>query len=143
LQQIVNVKRDKVNEFKHNPNYEVLCKLRPARGAFQPADRLIVPDVLYKLTHHFEELKGKLIKNQEFLDYWFLVAEQMIDFALSRTGVTLKSQARLIVPPAAKMPVPRQLYFNRPFLVYVKKRQGGTNPFFVMWVDNAEFMKEF
>jgi len=134
----------KISEFKHNPNYEVLRKLRPARGVFQPADRLIVPDVLYKLTHHFEELKGKLIKNQEFLDYWFLVAEQMIDFALSRTGVTLKSQARLSPPPpAGRLPEPRRLYFNRPFLVYVKKRQGSSNPFFVMWVDNAELMKEF
>ncbi len=135
---------EKISEFKEEPDYEVLRKLRPAQGAFRPADRLIVPDVLYKLTHQFSELKGKEIKNEKYLDYWFLIVKQMIDFSLSRTGVTMKSQAIIAPPPpAARMPVPRRLYFNKPFLVYAKKRQGGTNPFFVMWVDNAELMKEF
>lgn len=135
---------EKISEFKEDPDYEVLRKLRPAQGTFRPADRLIVPDVLYKLTHQFSELKGKEIKNEKYLDYWFLIVKQMIDFSLSRTGVTMKSQAIIAPPPpAARMPVPRRLYFNRPFLVYAKKRQGGTNPFFVMWVDNAELMKEF
>jgi hypothetical protein len=38
---------------------------------------------------------------------------------------------------------PRYFYFNRPFLIYVKKRGPEYSPFFVMWVDNAELMKEF
>jgi len=130
----------KICEFKQNPRYEILRKLRPTD--FMPGDSLIVPDILYKLTHQFSELKGKEIKNKKYLDFWFLIVKQMIDFSLSRTGVTVKSEA-IIAPAPARLPEPRRLYFNRPFLVYVKKRQGGTNPFFVMWVDNAELMKEF
>jgi hypothetical protein len=132
----------KTSEYKHDSDYEVLRKLRPI-------DSLIVPDILYKLTHQFAELKGKSLGNQPWLleGYYILEALQMIDFALSRTGVTIKSQARIVVPPFAiehrRIEEPRYFYFNRPFLVYVKKRQGGTNPFFVMWVDNAELMKEF
>jgi len=132
----------KISEFKHDSDYEVLRKLRHI-------DRLIVPDILYKLTHQFAELKGKSLGNQPWLveGYYILEALQMIDFALSRTGVTIKSQARIVAPPFARgrrrIEVPRYFYFNRPFLVYVKKRQGGTNPFFVMWVDNAELMNEF
>jgi len=142
LGEIVDTVEEKISEFKQNLRYETLRKLRPPD--FMPGDRLIVPDILYKLTHQFSELKGKKIKNEKYFNYWFLIVKQMVDFSLSRTGVTMKSQGIIAVPPpAARMPVPRRLYFNRPFLVYVKKRQGGTNPFFVMWVDNAELMKEF
>jgi prepilin-type processing-associated H-X9-DG protein len=130
----------KIYEFKRDPDYKVLRKLRPI-------DRLIVPDVLYKLVHHFTELEGKVLGNRGWRLYGILKAMQMIDFALSRTGVTIKSQARIVAPPFARgrrrREEPRYFYFNRPFLVYVKKRQGGTNPFFVMWVGNAELMKEF
>ena len=37
----------------------------------------------------------------------------------------------------------RRFHFNRPFLIYVKKREPAAAPFFVMWVDNAELMHEF
>ena len=142
LRETVAAVEQKISEFKNDPHYEQLRKLRPPD--FMPGDSVIVPDVLYKLTHHFAELEGKPLGNQPWRaqGYFILQAMQMIDFALSRTGVTLKSEARLIVP-AARMPVPRQLYFNRPFLVYVKKRGPDKSPFFVMWVDNAELMKEF
>ena len=68
----------------------------------------------------------------------------MINFTLSQTGVTVKSESSLApAPPAARLGAPRRLHFNKPFLIYVKKRHGGTDPFFVMWVDNAELMNEF
>ncbi|MBC8469390.1 MAG: hypothetical protein H8D56_07950 [Planctomycetes bacterium] len=105
---------------------------------------MIVPDTLYNLTHQYKELIGKKIKNPNYWNYWFLIARQMINFSLSRTGVTLKSESMLApAPPAARLGLPRRLHCNRPFLIYVKKRQGGTDPFFVMWVDNAELMQEF
>lgn len=58
LGEIVSTVERKISEFKQDSDYEILCKLRPASGN-RPADRLIVPDVLYKLTNHFAELKGK------------------------------------------------------------------------------------
>jgi prepilin-type processing-associated H-X9-DG protein len=140
LSETVATVEKRISEFKQNPRYETLRKLRPTD--FMPGDSLIVPDILYKLTHQFSELEGKEIKNEKYLGFWFFIVKQMIDFSLSRTGVTMKSQA-IIAPAPARLPEPRRLYFNRPFLVYVKKRQGGTNPFFVMWVDNAELMNEF
>jgi len=35
--------------------------------------------------------------------------------------------------------IPRCFLFNQPFLVYMKKRNAD-QPFFVMWVDNAELL---
>ena len=114
-------------------------------GGIRPADSLIVPDVLYKLTHHFAELEGRAIGNQPWFDqgYFICKAMQMTDFTLGRTGVILKSDAIIIIPPRGIITEPRRFYFDRPFLIYVTKREPAASPFFVMWVDNAELMKEF
>jgi len=138
LGEAVAAVEQKISEFKHDPDYGVLHKLRPI-------DTLIVPDILYKLTHDFEELLGKYLGNKKWREYFFFEAMQIIDFSLSRTGVILKSEARIGVAGGISRPIeePRKLHFDRPFLIYVKKRDGGTSPFFVMWVDNAELMNEF
>jgi hypothetical protein len=131
----------KISEFKTDSNYDVLCKLRPI-------DSLIVPDVLYKLTHHFKELEGKRLANPKWraLDYFIFEAMQMVDFSLNRTGVILKSEARIGAgggAPPPRIEQPRHFYFDRPFLIYVKKRGPVYSPFFVMWVDNAELLEKF
>jgi len=138
----------KFSEFQQDPNYEQLRKLQPAvrlrSGAERDADSLIVPDVLYKLTHHFVELEDKAIGNQPWLDQGYSIRQaiQMIDFTLGRTKIALKSDAQIVVPPFGQ-PEPRRFEFNRPFLIYIKKRGPAASPFFVMWVDNAELMQGF
>jgi hypothetical protein len=146
LGKTVDFVEQKISEFIQDPNYEQLRKLQPAviggrSGGIRPADSLIVPDVLYKLTHHFAELEGRALGNQPWLDqgYFIRKAMQMTDFTLGRTGVVLKSDAQIVVPPFGQ-PEPRRFEFNRPFLIYVKKRGPDYSPFFVMWVDNAELM---
>ena len=131
-----------ISQFRQDPDYAELRELRPI-------DRLLVPDVLYKLTHHFKDLEGKFLNNPDWYrkEYFIFEARQMIHFALSRTGVILKSEALVgggsagIGPPRKELP--RHFYFNRPFLIYVKKRGAEFSPFFVMWVDNAELMSKF
>jgi len=150
LGKTVAVVEQKISEFMQDPNYDQMRKLQPAviggrLGGIRPADSLIIPDVLYKLTHHFAELEGKAIGNQPWRDqgYFIRKAMQMIDFTLGRTGVILKSHAVIVIPPLGGIPEPRRFYFNKPFLIYVRKRGPAASPFFVMWVDNAELMQEF
>ncbi|GEM_PF-199618 len=149
LGKTVDYAEQKISEFTQDPNYEQMRKLQPAltAGRFgeRPAETLTVPDVLYKLTHHFAELEGKSLGNQPWLDqgYYIQKAMQMIDFTLGRTGVVLKSDAVIVVPPLGIDTDQRRFEFNRPFLIYIKKREPAASPFFVMWVDNAELMKEF
>ena len=135
----------KIFEFKQNP-FEELRKLRPTAivgrtGGIRPADTLIVPDVLYKLTHHFAELENKAIANQPWLDqeYFIRKAIQVTDFTLGRTGVIIDSDNHV----EAGSERPRSFHFYKPFLIYIKKREPAASPFFVMWVDNAELMQEF
>jgi hypothetical protein len=135
-----------ISEFLLDPNYEQLRKLKPAiiggRFGEQPADSLTVPDMFYKLTHHFAALEGKAIGNQPWLDQGYIMgkAMQVTNFALGRTGPVLKLDEDIVVTSATSV---RRFDFNRPFLIYIKKREPMASPFFVMWVDNAELMQEF
>ncbi len=119
-------------EFKRSPGYGRLRNL-------DLVDSVVVPDVLFKLTHEYSELINRYLGNPAFKDCFIFDALQMIDFRLDRTGVLLKSEARL----GGVAAVPREFRFDKPFLIYVKKRQADAKPFFVMWVDNAELMPAF
>jgi len=148
LGKTVDYAEQKISEFIQDPNNEQLRKLQPAltggRFGERPAETLTVPDVLYELTHHFAELEGKAIGNQPWLDQGYIIrkAVQMTDFTLGRTGVILNSGAQIVVPPLGQ-PEARRFDFDRPFLIYVKKRGPDYSPIFVMWIDNAELMQEF
>lgn len=133
----------KIFEFKQQPDYEQMRKLQPASD-IRSADTLTVPDMLFKLTHHFAELEGKAIGNQPWFNQGYIMgkAMQVTDFILGRTGVLLKPNNQIIVPPSGQ-PEPRRFDFSSPFLIYIKKRGSDYSPFFVMWVDNAELMQEF
>ena len=144
LGKTVDYVEQKISEFMQDPNYEELRELKPAVtggrvGGVLPADTLTVPDVLYKLTHHFAELEGRAIANQPWLDQAYLIgkAMQVTEFTLGRAGVTFKSDQHDILISSASV---RHFDFNRPFLIYIKKRDPAASPFFVMWVDNAELM---
>ncbi len=126
--------QQRIAQFKQKPDYKSERRLRPE-------DSLMAPDLLFKLEHHFSELEGKSLGNQRFEDYCLFEVIQMIDFGLSRTGLVLKSQVRLGAVRAA--PPRRYFHFDKPFLIYVKKRTEGSHPFFVMWVDNAELMRRW
>jgi len=133
----------KIFEFNQQPDYEQMRKLQPASD-IRPADTLTVPDMLYELTHHFTELEGKAIGNQPWLDQGYCMGKaiQMTNFVLGRIGVLLRPDDQIVAPPLGQ-PQSRRFDFNRPFLIYIKKREPATSPFFVMWVDNAELMQEF
>ncbi len=102
---------------------------------FGRIDRLLLPNLFWKIEHNFTEIEGRILGNAEYTGYWIEQAFQMIQFDLNRTGVQLKSEAKISTAPAELI----SFTFNRPFLIYMKKR-GATHPYFVMWVANAELL---
>lgn len=98
---------------------------------FGETDELRVPEMFWRLDHRLEELIGKGLGNVglPIVDAW-----QKIEFRLDRSGAMVESDA--LVFPAA---VPRRFVLDKPFLIYMKKRDAE-QPFFVMWVDNAELL---
>ncbi len=99
-------------------------------------DVLLVPNIFWKITHHFKELEGKYLANKGYESLYIRLALQMIQFRLERSGAELKSEAKVYVSP-----MPNIFVFDRPFLIYMKKRETR-HPFFVMWVDNAELLSK-
>lgn len=104
---------------------------------FGPTDVLLVPDIYWHLTHHYSELEKKTLTYSALKGRDVYLAQQEILFRLDRSGMELKSEAR-----AYYAPVPYYYITNRPFLLYVKKR-GAAQPYFVMWVENAELLQKW
>ena len=101
-----------------------------------PRDSLLIPSMHWRIGRHFKELEGKdkQFLNPKLKGLFLDTALQMIEFRLDRSGAELSSESKVVVKPGATY-----FHFNRPFLVLMKKRDGK-QPFFVMWVDNAELL---
>jgi hypothetical protein len=105
------------------------------------ANVLLIPNMAWEISHHFEELEGsdhKLL-NRGFEGYFILAATQLTRLRLDRTGAAVESEGKVIGDLSESAPTPARLVFDRPFLIIMKKR-GAEHPFFVMWVDNAELL---
>lgn len=98
---------------------------------FEESDLLRVPEMYWRIDHRFAELIGKMVAN---VGMPVVEAMQTIEFRLDRSGAMLESPAFVAIAA-----IPRNFVFNRPFLIYMKKRDAE-RPFFVMWVDNAELL---
>jgi len=94
-------------------------------------DVLRVPEMVWRIDHRFSELIGKTLAN---VNIPIVEALQTTAFRLDRCGAMLKSEAVFAATRS-----PKHFVFDRPFLVYMQKR-GAEQPFFVMWVDNAELL---
>lgn len=126
LAQTLSYIRNQIEVFKQMDNYERIRFLGSV-------DVLKVPEMFWEIDHRFDELIDKIAANAN-PPMPILEAKQAIKFKLDRCGAMLESQA--IIAASA---TPRYFRFNRPFLVYMKKRDSK-QPFFVMWVDNAELL---
>jgi hypothetical protein len=100
-------------------------------SAFGETDELRVPEMFWRIDHRFSELLGKGVRN---VGMPIVEARQIIEFRLDRSGVMFESEARFGIASS-----PRYFVFDGPFLIYMKKRNAD-QPFFVMWVDNAELL---
>lgn len=105
-----------------------------------PDDELRVPNTNWRIEHHYGELEGRRIQTRE--GFLFLkTAIQSIDFRLDRTGAAVSSESRLDVAKKDEGFRPRLFYFDRPFLLLMKKR-NAEHPFFVVWIDNDELLQK-
>jgi hypothetical protein len=99
-------------------------------------DALAVPSLAWKVAHRFGELEGLQMTNTKLAGDPLAFAGQEVQFRLNREGAKLRSEALNAAASAAF----QSYYFGRPFLIYMKKR-GPDQPYFAMWVDNAELLQ--
>jgi hypothetical protein len=102
---------------------------------------LLIPTMNWRVKHDFPEFRSRGFSTRAVPDAFVDQAEQSIEFKISRKGVIIKSRA---YDPAlianGHEPGPNEFKFERPYLI-VLKRRDGKEPFFVMWVENAELMQ--
>ena len=108
------------------------------RWTLSSIDVLLVPNMNWTIDHRFSELEGPehSFKNSGFEGNYVYTAAQMIRFQLDRSGAELASEAKLRCKPMRTFFV-----FNRPFLLFMRKR-GQEQPFFALWVDNADLLSK-
>jgi hypothetical protein len=100
-------------------------------------DTLLVPNIAMRLSHRFQELEGKdkSFSNPALRGLYLDTALQTINLRLDRSGAELASEAKIL----AKSAMGFDYHLDRPFLLYMKKRDAD-RPFLVMWIDNAELL---
>lgn len=105
-------------------------------------DTLRIPSLDFDLTRHFDELEGKLIRapKSDFNGQPLVMAAQRVCFRLNEAGARLESEGAI-----AAMSEPMTLgeyIFDKPFLILLE-RKGAANPYFALWVGNAELLVPF
>jgi len=99
------------------------------------AGGLYIPILDFELFRDYQELGGHPLKTANGkLHQQKLAAMQSIRFRLDERGAILKSEGW-----ASAGKLPRAYIFNKPFLILLKRRDAE-NPYFAMWVGNAELM---
>src|SRR5207244_6123486 len=127
---------DLKKKMEQEPSERVSFKLQLHQ--LEEWDALLVPTMHWRILHHFHELEGadKPIENTGPLSgTWLEEAFQTLEFKLDRSGATIRSDSMGRAVLGGHWP----LHFNRPFLLYMKKR-GAKHPFFVVLVVNSEFV---
>lgn len=102
---------------------------------------LLVPEMHWKVEHDFQELEGKSFANGGLRGRTLVKAWQFINFRLDHKGAMLSSGASIEWDNGHEIDQdPNRFVFDGPFLLVLRKR-GSPQPFFVVWIDNAELLR--
>jgi hypothetical protein len=109
-------------------------------SSFSHNDEFSVPNMHWRLEHHFEELEGPThgLRQDNLLVANLNEASETIQFRLDHSGAHMTARARETT--TATYNGPRYFTCDGPYLLILKMR-NATVPVFVMWVDNAELME--
>ena len=103
---------------------------------------LIVPVINVGVVRRYTELEGRAIQNPKVGGVELSVASQGIRFRLDQTGARLESDAYIEAKSAAGRREPRRFIFDKPFLVYMKRKSSEV-PYFALWVETAEVLEKY
>lgn len=107
-------------------------------------DEVNIPKVIFDNHHQFQQLSGVLfsVKRKE---YTIAEATQQIAFGLNEHGVSMKTEADIVVLdgayPPEDPPIPKRLIFDKPFYIVMKKAEMA-NPYFTLYVANAALLEK-
>lgn len=109
----------------------------------QMGETIVIPICNFELGMQYDDIVGKSVTTPGPLDGMPIVAAlQTIRFRFDEYGAILKSEAGMAAAKCAASETPRQLIFDRPFLILLERRDAE-RPYFALWVDNSELLVAF
>lgn len=111
------------------------------RYYLQAEDQTIIPIVAFHIEHDYEDIVGATHISADKV--WEIAKTyQRTAFILNEKGAEVESEAELVEEPTEEeedKPQPKKLFFDKPFLILLK-RKDNPNPYFAMFVANAELL---
>lgn len=112
------------------------------------SDKIYIPEISFNLKKNFEEFNGALLAcNQK--NFTIDSINQRISFGIDSKGVKIEGEAEIsgsISIQFSGRPKPLILRFDKPYLIYVRKKsdigEKEFPPLFMMRVQNSDLMKK-
>lgn len=105
-------------------------------------DTFSIPVIKFNIETNYKNIEGQQFTTKENKDYFIGTAYQRTGFILNENGAAVESIAIDSVAACADVEpeeVPKNMAFNKSFLIIIKRAEQK-NPYFVMWLNNAELM---
>lgn len=103
----------------------------------RPPDTLQIPVLDFDITHEFKRIRGT-VQNDKHRGKPIASALQTIRFRLDHKGVELRTRFGAVGAKARPTP-PRELIFDRPYLVLLQEGQAK-RPYLAAWMAQPELM---
>lgn len=103
-------------------------------------DFLVIPKFSFNIETNYNTIEGAYFSAGK-RDFRVETAWQRTAFMLDESGAEIESEAEVAVTEEMEedLPRPKRMVFDKPFLLIIK-RKDATNPYFGLWVGNAELM---
>jgi hypothetical protein len=121
---------------------EAAANLNSWKFSFNPQDRFSIPVIKFNIEANYQHIAGQTITCNGAA-YHIDMAKQRTAFILDENGAEVESEAHFFASDSVGIPEkahPKNMSFNKPFLILIGKKRRQ-NPYFVMWVENAELIE--
>lgn len=124
---------DKIQEESQN-----LKKGNYWQTEFLSQDRLMIPKIQFNASQNFSQLIGNEISSAKGMLY-VEEARQRIALVLDQLGKEKESIRPVGIIENTDLPESKNLFFNRPFLIMLKKSKAKS-PYLLAWIANSELL---
>lgn len=120
--------------------YTALCEkiANGKKDGLKERDSLLIPYINIDLTREYSEIINRPFLNDNMKGVYISQALQSIKFDSGEKGAVVSSEAKIIFSRESVWNS-RQLVFNEPFLV-VLRRKGSAEPYLIIWIDDTELL---
>lgn len=123
---------------------KILSQQKSRNVYFNDDDKVEIPIIEFNLEKTFGQFLGSKFRS-EITEFKVTEAYQRNAFILNENGAEVESEVEFATEEAVEFekPKPKMMIFNKPFVVFLK-RKDAENPYFGVYIANDELLiKEF